>query len=234
MKKESIVIYTSYLEKFQRLTAAQFGALIRSLLEYQETGKTPEIDDPLVAIAYDCAKVEVDANNERYEQTSQLLSDAGKRGAEKRWGKPTQKIANNGEAITSIAQNGEAINEIASNGVYSVKDKEKDNDNDNNVKRNTKKKGAGWVESEELNQAIKNFIEHRKLMKKPMTAHAIDLFIKKLQKLAPTEAQQIALINKSIEKGWLDVYADDKSTDPPKAPSGKLAELEQYYLKGGK
>lgn len=227
MQKDGIFIFTAYLQKFERLNAAQFGTLIRSLLEYQETGNEPEIDDIMVGMAFDCARVELDAGNAKREQISALRREAGRKGGE---AKPEEKgESKQTEAKTSKSKQNEA-NE--SKGKRNINININKNINDSN-KKEIKEKSAGWVESEELNQAIKNFIEHRKLMKKPMTAHAIDLFIKKLQKLAPTEAQQIALINKSIEKGWLDVYADDKSTDPPKAPSGKLAALEQYYLKGG-
>ena len=68
-----------------------------------------------------------------------------------------------------------------------------------------------------LDEAIKDFIGHRKALKKPMTDKAIDLFISKLDKMADTTAEKIDLINNAIEHGWLTVYPikeDNKSNAP--------------------
>lgn len=60
--------------------------------------------------------------------------------------------------------------------------------------------------SSELAEALAAFAEHRKKLKKPMTDYAKELLLKKLQKLAKTEQEQIAILNQSIENGWQGVF----------------------------
>lgn len=60
--------------------------------------------------------------------------------------------------------------------------------------------------SPELADALNAFAEHRKKLKKPMTDYAKKLLLKKLQKLAKTEQEQIAILNQSIENGWQGVF----------------------------
>ena len=70
----------------------------------------------------------------------------------------------------------------------------------------SKKTVKVYSEDNSLNEAIKDFIAHRKALKKPMTDKAVDLFLKKLDKMADTSDLKIALINNAIEHGWLSVY----------------------------
>lgn len=63
-----------------------------------------------------------------------------------------------------------------------------------------------YHEDDDLNEAIKEFIKHRKALKKTMTDRAIELFINKLNKLSTDKDVQIAMINEAIEKGWMSVY----------------------------
>lgn len=64
----------------------------------------------------------------------------------------------------------------------------------------------GQTCSPELAEALAAFAEHRKKLKKPMTDYAKELLLKKLQKLAKTEQEQIAILNQSIENGWQGVF----------------------------
>lgn len=98
--KETMLIYTTYLEKFQMLTNEQFGLLVRLLLAYQATDEIPEIDDALVSMAFDVIKVDLDQNNDKYQETIDKRKEAGRKAAEKRWGK--DEIANDSNAINRI------------------------------------------------------------------------------------------------------------------------------------
>ena len=60
--------------------------------------------------------------------------------------------------------------------------------------------------SPELAVALAAFADHRKKLKKPMTDYAKKLLLNKLQKLAKTEQDQIAILNQSIENGWQGVF----------------------------
>lgn len=87
----------------------------------------------------------------------------------------------------------------------------------------------------ELDEAIKDFIDVRKKMKKPMTDRAIELFIKRLQSFEKTEQGQIDIINTAIERGWMTVYP--KKEEKPKTTSSDnnmLNEIEMIALGGRK
>lgn len=74
---------------------------------------------------------------------------------------------------------------------------------------------AVYVANEKLNDTIHDFIKMRKHMKKPMTEHAIELFLKKLDKLSGADDElAIQIIEKSILKSWTDIYSlkDDYSS----------------------
>ena len=58
----------------------------------------------------------------------------------------------------------------------------------------------------ELGNTLKEFVEMRKTLKKPMTARALELLIKNLKKLTNLESEQIEILNQSIEHGWQTVY----------------------------
>jgi len=58
----------------------------------------------------------------------------------------------------------------------------------------------------ELEQALQAFTEHRKKRGKPMTEHAKALMLDKLKSLAGNEREEIDILNRSIVKGWTDIY----------------------------
>ena len=60
--------------------------------------------------------------------------------------------------------------------------------------------------SEELKEAVKDFIEFRKEKKKPLTARGFELFIRKLEKLASNDEMKIKIIEQSIENSWTGVF----------------------------
>ena len=67
----------------------------------------------------------------------------------------------------------------------------------------------------EVNEAVKQFVRHRRILKKPMTDYAVDRFLAKLRGLSGDPTEQVRLINNAIEHGWQTVYEDKK-------PEGKI------------
>lgn len=78
-----------------------------------------------------------------------------------------------------------------------------------------------------LDRAIENFKEHRKKLRKPMTDYAVGLLIKKLDKLADTNDEKIALIDYAIDKGWQSVYPMDKGRASPQKPVRQRESFER-------
>lgn len=68
----------------------------------------------------------------------------------------------------------------------------------------------------QLNAAIKEFIKFRRGMKKPMTDHAIELLINKLNKLSSDTSEQIEILNQSMLNGWQGVFPLKESGKKPK------------------
>lgn len=96
-------------------------------------------------------------------------------------------------------------------------DNEDEDDNDIlNKEKSKKRKTFDEVFSEKkvsdaLKDTLKDFIDMRKTIKKPMTSKALELIINKLRKMSNSEQEQIDLLNESIEKGWQSVYPSNKS-----------------------
>lgn len=98
----------------------------------------------------------------------------------------------------------------------------------NEIKKEIKKKSFDDVfneknVTEKLQKVLKDFIDMRKTIKKPMTSKALELLIDKVRKMSNNELIQIAILNQSIERGWQTVY-------PLKNNINNLAEEE--FLNG--
>lgn len=117
----------------------------------------------------------------------------------------------------------------------SDKDKEEDKEKDKKKTKEQKKEPKIFSDDPELNQAILSFIDFRKSIKKPMTDHAVDLLIKKLNEMSPSIEDQIEIINQSIMNGWQGVFPlkdQGRSTQSVKQPyhkQTKAKELDDFY-----
>ena len=80
--------------------------------------------------------------------------------------------------------------------------------------------------SEELESSIRDFIDMRKTIKKPMTSKALELLIKNLEKLTNLEEEKIAILNQSIERGWQTVYPL-KTNNMRNSSKGEIKEEEK-------
>ena len=79
--KDTFVVYTSYLEKFSRLSDEQMGMLFRAMMEYQKTGEEPLIVDMAVCLCFDVVKCDMDDNNKKYE----AMCEKQRQNVMKRW-----------------------------------------------------------------------------------------------------------------------------------------------------
>lgn len=96
------------------------------------------------------------------------------------------------------------------NNIKNVKNKE---NNFSNEKLQKKKISFAWIEkypilkNPELKQALADFKEHRKALRRPLTEKATILILNKLIKLAGDDiGLMIAIINQSLEQGWQSVF----------------------------
>lgn len=102
-------LFTDALEKYRKLNDAEFGRLIRAALTYKATGVEVELMGR-EELLWDGIKIDIDRDNESYEDVCVKRSEAGKKGAKARW----QNNSKNGKCHLPYSKNGQ--------------DKEKDKD----------------------------------------------------------------------------------------------------------
>lgn len=100
---------------------------------------------------------------------------------------------------------------------------------DNKKERKKKKKTKSYdeqieeyTENEELQNALKAFVQMRSFIKKPMTEYALKLMLKKLDELGNNDTTKIAILNQSITHNWQGIFPlKDEYTKQEKQPEKK-------------
>lgn len=123
-----------YLEELADLTDEEMGRLVRVLLKYSKSGEEQELTGN-ERFLWRRVRAQEDRFQESYEATANSRSEAGKKGAAKRWrdkvgssemandNKPRQAIAEDGNEWQSMANDNIAIDpecEIASSGFSEI------------------------------------------------------------------------------------------------------------------
>ena len=218
----TLIIYLDFLEKFKRLTDAQFGKLIRLGIEYQKTGVEPDIQDPILALAFDSFKVCIDENNIKYDAKVEARRAAGRKGGIAKAAKLHGGVAN--VANASFAK--QSVANVANVAITKTKNKTK-TDTDNN--KTLKAPERFFPDNDLLEKTFADFRDMRKKIKAPMTDRAVDLMVGKIKKLDPGTA--VKMLEQSIMNGWKDIYElkDDKK-DPAgnrQQPRGRFTNFPQ-------
>ena len=123
------------------------------------------------------------------------------------------------------------------NNSNNLKDKESKKEDTNNIqiehveKTTCRKKKktisydeqiAEYTQNEELQDALKAFIQMRSFIKKPMTEYALKLMLKKLDELGNNDTTKIAILNQSITHNWQGIFPlKDEYTKQEKQPERK-------------
>lgn len=98
--------YMENEEKLNMLSDEQAGRLYKSLYAYSRTGEKPDLsDDPLLAYAFMDFIIDIDRDREKYEQTCQRRSEAGRKGGQ---AKATNEQAKEANAKTDVANQANA------------------------------------------------------------------------------------------------------------------------------
>ena len=222
MAKDSFILYLEQKSIFEMLTDEEAGRLIKAIFEYEDTGQLLSLDRAL-HIAFIPIKNTLDRNKQKYEK----VVERNKKNIEKRW--ENENIKNTKNTTGKIG--------IRKNTKNTDNDNEYDNEhvNDNKKEKNKKRKTFDEVLSEnhfsvELENTIRDFIDMRKTIKKPMTSKALELLIRNLEKLTNLEEEKIAILNQSIEHGWQTVYPLKQSKNSTKT-NNKLVNAEQRDYK---
>ena len=93
-----------------------------------------------------------------------------------------------------------------------VSEEEKDKEEEKEIKKKVSKAESfdsiidAYTQSQDLRSAIMEFIKMRQRIRKPMTNYALELMLKKLDKLATKADAKIDILNQSIENSWQSIY----------------------------
>ena len=108
-------LFVDVRERYQKLSDAEFGRLIRAALTYKAEGVEVKLQGR-EELMWDGMKLDIDRDNERQKSVNESRAEAGRKGAESRW----QKDGKNSKCHLPYSKNG-----------YD-KDKEEDKDKEKN------------------------------------------------------------------------------------------------------
>ena len=113
----------------------------------------------------------------------------------------------------------------------------KDNKKERNQKKQTKSYDdqiTEYTQNEELQNALKAFVQMRTFIKSPVTAHGLKLLLNKLTKISRNDAEKITIVNNSIENNWKGFYGlkeESKYVQPEKKYDQNGYESEEELMK---
>lgn len=96
---------------------------------------------------------------------------------------------------------------------------------------------AEYTQNEELQNALKAFVQMRAFIKKPLTEYGLKLLLNKLSKIGRTDAEKIAIVNRSVEHNWQGFFeikeetSYQKSMQPEKKYDQNGYESEEELMK---
>lgn len=89
-----------------------------------------------------------------------------------------------------------------------------------------------YTQSEELQNALKAFVQMRTFIKKPLTDYGLKLLLGKLSKLGKTDEEKIAIVNRSVEHNWLGFFSakEEAGYRKPVKPENVTTDKIDYSL----
>ena len=157
----------------------------------------------------------------------------------------SEVLTNDPEVLTNVSG---GINKCLRGYKQKVKDNNTYlNNTDNNTVSNKKERKsksksydeqiAEYTQDEELQEALKAFVQMRAFIKKPLTEYGLKLLLNKLSKIGRTDAEKIAIVNRSVEHNWQGFFeikeesSYQKSVQPEKKYDQNSYESEEELMK---
>lgn len=91
---------------------------------------------------------------------------------------------------------------------------------------------AEFTDNEELQNALKAFVQMRTFIKKPLTEYAFKLLLSKLSKMGRNDDERISIVNRSVEHNWQGFYKykEETSNKKPAQPENVTTDKIDYSL----
>lgn len=94
-EKKSLLLYYDYKSHFDFLTDEQLGRIVRSMLEYEIDGVSPEFDEPILKMTFSFIRSNLDRDKQKYLEKCEKNTENGKQG-----GRPRKNQSNEQVKIT--------------------------------------------------------------------------------------------------------------------------------------
>lgn len=225
-----------YLADTSHLNAAQHGAYLLLLMNYWQRGKAlPDMNNRLAIVAR-MSSEEWTTNREVVSEFFQISDGVW---IHDRVERDLQKVKGVSEAgrIAGLAS-GKARKERASNGRSTevdnlfnetqTKDEPLRTDTDQN--RSKQNKESVFVLPEWIPENLWNdFVKNRKTAKKPLSEHAKDLAVRKLDKFKAEGYDVTMLLEETVLRGWQSFFVNENTPKAPK-PKREIHVLTQREL----
>ena len=124
MKNGYLKVFVDWGERYQKLSDAEFGRLMRAAIAYKGGNPVPELTGR-EELMWDGIKLDIDRDNEQYSAICEARSEAGRRGAETRW---------NGKSNLPDSKNSKSHLPYGKNSQDKEKDKEEDKEEEKHNK----------------------------------------------------------------------------------------------------
>lgn len=210
-KKEYVKLWISYKNYFEAYSAAEVGRLVLAMIEYRESGASPEFSGSERFI-WPAIRRDIDESIKAQESAAEANRENGKKGGRPKKPNETEENQKN--------QNGFLESEKSHGQGQRTKDK--DNGHNNNP---LPPKGAfeEFAEGDaELLTALKAFEAMRKKIKKPMSENAKGRLVAKLKHMSSDRGTWIAMLHQSEDRCWSDVYELKTEQKPKKSPNNMV------------
>ena len=213
-KRKGIFLSFHQLETLFMLTPEQQEKLLLACYAYHK-GEEPDLSDVKVAFAFKAFKPDFDAATAHY----QKICKARRAAADARWksadGKQTDANAYKCNALAyqeqvQVQEQEERQEEKKytppppASGGRAVAGKSRRLTG--NSKPELQAAIAAFTENQELRDALEAFRVMRERQRKPLTGDALRLTLRELDKHGATDAEKIAMLEQSIQRGWQGVF----------------------------
>lgn len=224
--RANFLLFDSQKEYIDLMTDQQAGQLLKALYA-KNRGNEISFSDPMVQMAFMMVWQAVTNGRIRRE----IMRQNGCKG-----GRPKNNPEPNQNQNKNEQQANEKHNNYNNNNIFPPISPNGDIPPKGNEARESKKPKetlASVLDEQptELIPALTEFINHRKSIKKPLTAHALRLNVADLQRLAPNDiTRQKEIVEFSIKKGWQGFYLpnEEQYTNASHVPrQGYLTEAER-------
>ena len=214
-----VIIAEEYLEPVEELSDAQAGELMKAVMRYSVTGELPETEDQAVTILFMLMKSYIDRNQKAYEETCRRNRENGKRG-----GRPkTERLS---EKPSGYSENPENPNQNQNqNQNHDQTSPDGEERRERELKLPKEIPLPPGLDQDFVQEAFRDFREHRRKLRKPMTTKAEEMIIADLAKLAKGDAvAAVKILEQSIKNGWQGVFPL-KEDKPQRGTAERMAAL---------